>query len=120
MVNEEDDLVVQEIDVYLVKSLVEKLYLFQYFVCLVLMIYDDILYFLVKIKFKQQKVEFEMVIDILNFNYCCSKGEQIVLNVDGVCVDEISMYFLKLMDKQIFCFFQIISNIFCYVVVFYR
>ncbi|EPY74540.1 DNA-directed RNA polymerases III polypeptide-like protein [Camelus ferus] len=92
MANEEDDPVVQEIDVYLAKSLAEKLYLFQYPVRPASMTYDDIPHLSAKIKPKQQKVELEMAIDTLNPNYCRSKGEQIALNVDGACADETSTY----------------------------
>ncbi|KAI2577604.1 RNA polymerase III subunit E [Homo sapiens] len=55
MANEEDDPVVQEIDVYLAKSLAEKLYLFQYPVRPASMTYDDIPHLSAKIKPKQQK-----------------------------------------------------------------
>ncbi|KAM9584394.1 DNA-directed RNA polymerase III subunit RPC5 isoform 1-T1 [Trichechus inunguis] len=120
MANEEDDPVVQEIDVYLAKSLAEKLYLFQYPVRPASMTYDDIPHLSAKIKPKQQKVELEMAMDTLNPNYCRSKGEQIALNVDGACTDETSTYSSKLMDKQIFCSSQTTSNTSRYAAALYR
>ncbi|XP_037670233.1 DNA-directed RNA polymerase III subunit RPC5 isoform X1 [Choloepus didactylus] len=120
MANEEDDPVVQEIDVYLAKSLAEKLYLFQYPVRPASMTYDDIPHLSAKIKPKQQKVELEMAIDTLNPNYCRSKGEQIALNVDGTCADETSTYSSKLMDKQTFCSSQTTSNTSRYAAALYR
>lgn len=120
MANEEDDPVVQEIDVYLAKSLVEKLYLFQYPVRPASMTYDDIPHLSARIKPKQQKVELEMAIDTLNPNYCRSKGEQIALNVDGTCADETSTYSSKLMDKQTFCSSQTTSNTSRYAAALYR
>ncbi|XP_055994911.1 DNA-directed RNA polymerase III subunit RPC5 isoform X1 [Sorex fumeus] len=120
MANEEDDPVVQEIDVYLAKSLAEKLYLFQYPVRPASMTYDDIPHLSARIKPKQQKVELEMAIDTLNPNYCRSKGEQIALNVDGACADETSTYSSKLMDKQTFCSSQTTSNTSRYAAALYR
>ncbi|XP_066131988.1 DNA-directed RNA polymerase III subunit RPC5 isoform X1 [Saccopteryx bilineata] len=120
MANEEDDPVVQEIDVYLAKSLAEKLYLFQYPVRPASMPYDDIPHLSAKIKPKQQKVELEMAIDTVNPNYCRSKGEQIALNVDGACTDETSTYSSKLMDKQTFCSSQTTSNTSRYAAALYR
>ncbi|XP_012382412.1 DNA-directed RNA polymerase III subunit RPC5 isoform X2 [Dasypus novemcinctus] len=120
MANEEDDPVVQEIDVFLAKSLAEKLYLFQYPVRPASMPYDDIPHLSAKIKPKQQKVELEMAIDTLNPNYCRSKGEQIALNVDGACADESSTYSSKLMDKQTFCSSQTTSNTSHYAAALYR
>ncbi|CAK6445060.1 unnamed protein product [Pipistrellus nathusii] len=120
MANEEDDPVVQEVDVYLAKSLAEKLYLFQYPVRPASMTYDDIPHLSARIKPKQQKVELEMAIDTLNPNYCRSKGEQIALNVDGTCADETSTYSSKLMDKQTFCSSQTTSNTSRYAAALYR
>ncbi|XP_014724827.1 PREDICTED: DNA-directed RNA polymerase III subunit RPC5 isoform X2 [Sturnus vulgaris] len=94
MANEEDDPIIQEIDVFLARSLLEKLYLFQ--------------------------VELEMAIDTLNPNYCRSKGEQIALNVDGTCTDETSTYSSKLMDKQTFCSSQAASNVSRYAAAIYK
>ncbi|KAL7979199.1 hypothetical protein Chor_015223 [Crotalus horridus] len=92
MANEEDDPIIQEIDVYLAKSLSEKLYLFQYPIRPASMTYDEVTHLSAKIKPKQQKVELEMAIDTSNSNYCRSKGEQIALNVDGTCTDETNTY----------------------------
>uniref|UniRef100_A0A6J0U5N1 DNA-directed RNA polymerase III subunit RPC5 n=1 Tax=Pogona vitticeps TaxID=103695 RepID=A0A6J0U5N1_9SAUR len=120
MANEEDDPIIQEIDVYLAKSLSEKLYLFQYPIRPASMTYDDVTHLSARIKPKQQKVELEMAIDTLNPNYCRSKGEQIALNVDGTGTDETSTYSSKLMDKQSFCSSQTTSNVSRYAAAIYR
>nr|XP_015215620.1 PREDICTED: DNA-directed RNA polymerase III subunit RPC5 [Lepisosteus oculatus] len=60
MASEDDDPIVQEIDVYLAKSLADKLYLFQYPVRPATMTYDDVAHLSAKIKPKQQKVELLM------------------------------------------------------------
>uniref|UniRef100_A0A6B2FAJ3 DNA-directed RNA polymerase III subunit RPC5 C-terminal domain-containing protein n=1 Tax=Bothriechis nigroviridis TaxID=88079 RepID=A0A6B2FAJ3_BOTNI len=120
MANEEDDPIVQEIDVYLAKSLSEKLYLFQYPIRPASMTYDEVTHLSAKIKPKQQKVELEMAIDTSNSNYCRSKGEQIALNVDGTCTDETNTYSSKLMDKQTFCSSQTTSNISRYAAAIYK
>ncbi|XP_014724836.1 PREDICTED: DNA-directed RNA polymerase III subunit RPC5 isoform X3 [Sturnus vulgaris] len=120
MANEEDDPIIQEIDVFLARSLLEKLYLFQYPIRPASMTYDDVTHLSAKIKPKQQKVELEMAIDTLNPNYCRSKGEQIALNVDGTCTDETSTYSSKLMDKQTFCSSQAASNVSRYAAAIYK
>ncbi|NXN22094.1 RPC5 polymerase, partial [Nycticryphes semicollaris] len=108
------------IDVFLARSLLEKLYLFQYPIRPASMTYDDVTHLSAKIKPKQQKVELEMAIDTLNPNYCRSKGEQIALNVDGTCTDETSTYSSKLMDKQTFCSTQAASNVSRYAAAVYK
>ncbi|KAL8175488.1 UNVERIFIED_CONTAM: DNA-directed RNA polymerase III subunit RPC5, partial [Gekko kuhli] len=108
------------IDVYLAKSLSEKLYLFQYPIRPASMTYDDVTHLSAKIKPKQQKVELELALDTLNPNYCRSKGEQIALNVDGACADETNTYSTKLMDKQTFCSSQTASNVSRYAAAIYR
>ncbi|XP_010001547.1 PREDICTED: DNA-directed RNA polymerase III subunit RPC5 isoform X1 [Chaetura pelagica] len=120
MANEEDDPIIQEIDVFLARSLLEKLYLFQYPIRPASMTYDDVTHLSAKIKPKQQKVELEMAIDTLNPNYCRSKGEQIALNVDGTSTDETSTYSSKLMDKQTFCSSQAASNVSRYAAAVYK
>uniref|UniRef100_A0A8C5RWX3 RNA polymerase III subunit E n=1 Tax=Laticauda laticaudata TaxID=8630 RepID=A0A8C5RWX3_LATLA len=120
MANEEDDPIIQEIDVYLAKSLSEKLYLFQYPIRPASMTYNEVTHLAAKIKPKQQKVELEMAIDTSNSNYCRSKGEQIALNVDGTCTDETNTYSSKLMDKQTFCSSQTTSNISRYAAAIYK
>ncbi|NXK92419.1 RPC5 polymerase, partial [Formicarius rufipectus] len=120
MANEEDDPIIQEIDVFLARSLLEKLYLFQYPIRPASMTYDDVTHLSAKIKPKQQKVELEMAIDTLNPNYCRSKGEQIALNVDGTCTDETSTYSSKLMDKQTFCSSQAASTVSRYAAAVYK
>uniref|UniRef100_A0A8C5WKX6 RNA polymerase III subunit E n=1 Tax=Leptobrachium leishanense TaxID=445787 RepID=A0A8C5WKX6_9ANUR len=110
MENEDDDPIVQEIDVFLAKTLAEKLYLFQYPIRPLSMTYDGVPHLSAKIKPKQQKVEIDTAINTVSPNYCRSKGEQIALNVDGTCGDETSTYSTKLMDKQTFSSIQAASN----------
>ncbi|MBN3277763.1 RPC5 polymerase, partial [Polyodon spathula] len=98
------------IDVYLAKSLADKLYLFQYPIRPAAMTYDDVTHLSAKIKPKQQKVEVEMAIDSMSPNYCRSKGEQIALNVDGTTTEESNTYSTKLMDKQTFSSTQATTN----------
>ncbi|XP_076154597.1 DNA-directed RNA polymerase III subunit RPC5 isoform X1 [Alosa pseudoharengus] len=97
---DDDDPIIQEFDVYLAKSLADKLYLFQYPVRPSSMTYDDATHLSAKIKPKQQKVELEVAMDTMSPNYCRSKGEQIALNVDGTTCEESSLYSVKMMDKQ--------------------
>ncbi|MGH0139242.1 UNVERIFIED_CONTAM: hypothetical protein FKN15_068651 [Acipenser sinensis] len=110
MASEDDDPIIQEIDVFLAKSLADKLYLFQYPVRPAAMTYDDVTHLSAKIKPKQQKVEVEMAIDSMSPNYCRSKGEQIALNVDGTTTEESNTYSTKLMDKQTFSSIQATTN----------
>uniref|UniRef100_A0AAQ5YQZ3 DNA-directed RNA polymerase III subunit RPC5 C-terminal domain-containing protein n=1 Tax=Amphiprion ocellaris TaxID=80972 RepID=A0AAQ5YQZ3_AMPOC len=105
-----DDPIIEEIDVYLSKSLADKLYLFQYPVRPSTMTYDDVNHLAAKIKPKQQRVELEMAIDTMSPNYCRSKGEQIALNVDGTTYDETNTYSAKMMDKQTFSSIQATTN----------
>ncbi|KAK3559884.1 hypothetical protein QTP86_026184 [Hemibagrus guttatus] len=107
---EEDDPIIQELDVYLAKSLSDKLYLFQYPVRPAIMNYDDFPHLTAKIKPKQQKVEMEVAIDTMSPNYCRSKGEQIALNVDGTSLEDSSTYSIKMMDKQTFSSIQATTN----------
>eukprot|EP00066_Takifugu_rubripes_P010721 XP_003978772.1 PREDICTED: DNA-directed RNA polymerase III subunit RPC5 [Takifugu rubripes] len=107
---DEDDPIIEEIDVYLAKSLADKLYLFQYPVRPSSMTYDDVNHLSAKIKPKQQRVELEMAIDATSPNYCRSKGEQIALNVDGAAYDETNSYSTKMMDKQTFSSIQATTN----------
>ncbi|XP_039644435.1 DNA-directed RNA polymerase III subunit RPC5 [Perca fluviatilis] len=107
---DDDDPIIEEIDVYLAKSLADKLYLFQYPVRPSTMTYDDVNHLSAKIKPKQQRVELEMAIDAMSPNYCRSKGEQIALNVDGTTYDETNTYSAKMMDKQTFCSIQATTN----------
>ncbi|KAG9477010.1 hypothetical protein GDO78_002414 [Eleutherodactylus coqui] len=120
MENEDDDPIIQELDVYLAKSLSEKLYLFQYPIRPSMMNYDGVPHLSARIKPKQQKVELDMAINTMSPNYCRSKGEQIALNVDGTCNDDTSTYSTKLMDKQTFSSIQAASNTSRYAVAFYR
>lgn len=120
MENEDDDPIIQEIDLFLAKSLAEKLYLFQYPVRPASMTYDGVPHLSARIKPKQQKVEMDMAINAMSPNYCRSKGEQIALNVDGTSNDETSTYSSKLMDKQTFSSIQAASNSNRYAAAFYR
>ncbi|KAK2084179.1 DNA-directed RNA polymerase III subunit RPC5 [Saguinus oedipus] len=103
MANEEDDPVIQEIHVYLAKSLAERLYLFQYPVHRASMTYDDIPHLSAKIKSKQQK---QRGAD------CTERGR----GLRG----ETSTYCSKLMDKQTFCSSQTTSNTSRYTAALYR
>uniref|UniRef100_H3CEM7 Polymerase (RNA) III (DNA directed) polypeptide E n=1 Tax=Tetraodon nigroviridis TaxID=99883 RepID=H3CEM7_TETNG len=107
---DEDDPIIEEIDVYLAKSLADKLYLFQYPVRPSSMTYDDVSHLSARIKPKQQRVELEMAINAMSPNYCRSKGEQIALNVDGTAYDETNTYSTKMMDKQTFSSIQATTN----------
>lgn len=107
---DDDDPIIEEIDVYLAKSLADKLYLFQYPVRPSTMTYDDVSHLAARIKPKQQRVELEMAINTMSPNYCRSKGEQIALNVDGTGYDETNTYTAKMMDKQTFSSIQATTN----------
>ncbi|XP_063749935.1 DNA-directed RNA polymerase III subunit RPC5 isoform X1 [Eleginops maclovinus] len=107
---DDDDPIIEEIDVYLAKSLADKLYLFQYPVRPSNMTYDDVNHLSARIKPKQQKVELEMAMDTMSPNYCRSKGEQIALNVDGTTYEETNTYSVKMMDKQTFTSIQATTN----------
>ncbi|XP_037320262.1 DNA-directed RNA polymerase III subunit RPC5 isoform X1 [Pungitius pungitius] len=107
---EDDDPIIEEIDVYLAKSLSDKLYLFQYPLRPSTMTYDDVNHLSAKIKPKQQRVELEMAVDAMSPNYCRSKGEQIALNVDGTTFDETNTFSAKMMDKQSFTSIQATTN----------
>uniref|UniRef100_F7EGW8 Polymerase (RNA) III (DNA directed) polypeptide E (80kD) n=1 Tax=Xenopus tropicalis TaxID=8364 RepID=F7EGW8_XENTR len=120
MESEDDDPVVQEIDVFLAKSLSEKLYLLQYPIRPASMTYDDVTHVSTRIKPKEQKMEMEIAMNTESPNYCCSKGEQIALNVDGASNDDTSTYSTKLMDKQIFSSIQAASNTTRYAAALYR
>ncbi|XP_068161865.1 DNA-directed RNA polymerase III subunit RPC5 [Antennarius striatus] len=117
---DDDDPIIEEIDVYLAKSLADKLYLFQYPVRPSTMTYDDINHVGAKIKPKQQRVELEIAINTTSPNYCRSKGEQIALNVDGMGYDETNTYSAKMMDKQTFSSIQATTNISRYAAAVFR
>ncbi|XP_067285813.1 DNA-directed RNA polymerase III subunit RPC5 [Pseudorasbora parva] len=107
---DDDDPIIQEIDVYLARSLVEKLYLFQYPVRPASMSYNNATHLTARIKPKQQKVELEVAMDTMSPNYSRSKGEQIALNVDGTTSEDSNVYSTKLMDKQTFSSIQATTN----------
>ncbi|XP_051530386.1 DNA-directed RNA polymerase III subunit RPC5-like [Myxocyprinus asiaticus] len=107
---DDDDPIIQEIDVYLARSLVDKLYLFQYPVRPSSMSYNNVTHLAARIKPKQQKVELEVAMDTMSPNYCRSKGEQIALNVDGTSSEDSNTYSTKMMDKQIFSSIQATTN----------
>ncbi|KAK7134177.1 hypothetical protein R3I93_017550 [Phoxinus phoxinus] len=107
---DDDDPIIQEIDVYLARSLVEKLYLFQYPVRPATMSYNNATHLTARIKPKQQKVELEVAMNTMSPNYCRSKGEQIALNVDGTTAEDTNVYSTKMMDKQAFSSIQATTN----------
>ncbi|XP_051523240.1 DNA-directed RNA polymerase III subunit RPC5-like isoform X2 [Myxocyprinus asiaticus] len=107
---DDDDPIIQEIDVYLARSLVDKLYLFQYPVRPSSMSYSNVTHLAARIKPKQQKVELEVAMDTMSPNYCRSKGEQIALNVDGTSSEDSNTYSTKMMDKQTFSSIQATTN----------
>ncbi|XP_068610557.1 DNA-directed RNA polymerase III subunit RPC5 [Brachionichthys hirsutus] len=117
---EEDDPVIEEVDVFLAKSLADKLYLFQYPVRPSTMTYDDVNHMGAKIKPKQQRVELELAVNTTSPNYCRSKGEQIALNVDGAAYDETSTYSAKMMDKQTFSSIQAATDVSRYAAAVFR
>ncbi|XP_044602708.1 DNA-directed RNA polymerase III subunit RPC5 isoform X3 [Equus asinus] len=119
MANEEDDPVVQEIDVYLAKSLAEKLYLFQYPVRPASMTYDDIPHLSAKIKPKQQK---QRGADCTECGWrLCRRDQHIFLvSSPGPKASELRCVQMKLMDKQTFCSSQTTSNTSRYAAALYR
>ncbi|XP_055955127.1 DNA-directed RNA polymerase III subunit RPC5 [Patella vulgata] len=99
---DDDDPVVQEIDVFLSKSLSENLYLLQYPVRTCNLPYDDVEHLSTKVKTEQKKVEMELAMNTESSNYADSKGEQIALNVDGSNDGrEAKVYTSDRMDKQV-------------------
>ncbi|CAL1536657.1 unnamed protein product [Lymnaea stagnalis] len=81
--SEDDDPVVDEIDVFLSKSLSDNLYLMQYPLRPVNMGYSNFDHLSARIKPLQKKIEMELALDTFSKNYSRSKGEQISVNVDG-------------------------------------
>ncbi|XP_071965190.1 DNA-directed RNA polymerase III subunit RPC5-like [Antedon mediterranea] len=96
---DEDDPVVEEVDVFLTKSLAESLYLFQYPVRPASMP-DDLEHELVRIKPKQQKIEMELALDTTDKHFSRSKGEQIARNVDGAFPGETSVFKNGVMNRH--------------------
>ncbi|KAH9513090.1 DNA-directed RNA polymerase III subunit RPC5 [Bulinus truncatus] len=80
---DDDDPVVNEIDVFLSKSLSENLYLMQYPLRPLKMGYDNFENLSARIKPQQKKIEMSLALDTHSKNYSRSKGEQISVNVDG-------------------------------------
>ncbi|XP_067005407.2 DNA-directed RNA polymerase III subunit RPC5 isoform X2 [Anabrus simplex] len=81
--DDDDDPVVEEIPVYLSKTLLNKLYVYQYPVRPRHLSYDDEDVLKSCIKPEHQEVRLEIGINTHSPNYDTSKGEQIALNVDG-------------------------------------
>ncbi|XP_047108579.1 DNA-directed RNA polymerase III subunit RPC5 [Schistocerca piceifrons] len=81
---DDDDPVMQEIPVYLSRTLAEKLFLFQYPIKKSSIGYDGANVIQSCIKPIHQEVKLELELDTSNPNYDTSKGEQIALNVDGM------------------------------------
>ncbi|XP_033630773.1 DNA-directed RNA polymerase III subunit RPC5-like [Asterias rubens] len=101
MSDTDDDPVVEEVDVYLSKSLAENLYLFQYPVRPSGMPYDDFQHLVARVKPKQKMVELEIGLDTQNSNYDKSRGEQISINVDGANPIGNQTFQSDVMDKQV-------------------
>ncbi|CAF0804064.1 unnamed protein product [Brachionus calyciflorus] len=80
---EEEDPIVQEIDVYLSKSLDNKIYILQYPIRPQDRTYLNSKFLTAKLKPKLNKAEIEVELDTTNDNYSKVKGEQYALNVDG-------------------------------------
>ncbi|XP_069124051.1 DNA-directed RNA polymerase III subunit RPC5-like [Argopecten irradians] len=97
---DEEDPVEHEVNVYLSKTLADKLYLFQYPVRPAHMTYDETPHLNTKIKPNQKKVEIEIGLNTRGDNYARSKGEQIAINVDGN-TDSSGHYNSGMMDKQV-------------------
>ncbi|XP_051925616.1 DNA-directed RNA polymerase III subunit RPC5 [Hippocampus zosterae] len=117
---DDDDPIIEEIDVYLAKSLAEKLYLLQYPVRPSTMTYDNVSLLAAKIKPKQQRMELHVAMNTTSPNYCSSKGEQMALNVDGMGNDENNTYSMKMMDHQIFSSTQATTNTSLYAAAVFR
>lgn len=99
---DDEDPIVQEIDVYLAKSMTKKLYLFQYPIRPAGMTYDDTTVLASRIKPNQKKVELELAVNTSSSNYSYSKGQQIALNVDGSAQGSDSSFFdSDVMNKQV-------------------
>jgi len=80
--DDDSDPIVKEIDICLAKSLMEKLYLFQYPVRPSSLTYDNTPHLAARMKPVQQKVELELGMDISSATYCFTRGEQIAHAVD--------------------------------------
>ncbi|BFZ03510.1 hypothetical protein BsWGS_06549 [Bradybaena similaris] len=79
----DEDPVIDEIDVFLSKSLAQNLYLMQYPLRPVGLDYGHFDNLSARIKPQQKRVEMELALDTCSKNYSSSKGEQISVNVDG-------------------------------------
>jgi len=97
---DDDDPVVDEIPVYLSKSL--QCYLFQYPVRPESLSYDRSLVTKARFRPKNQQVQLEMRLDTNSDNYDRGKGEQFALNTDGCNAASSSDRYFKsnIMDKQ--------------------
>ncbi|KAK3600874.1 hypothetical protein CHS0354_019221 [Potamilus streckersoni] len=100
--DDKEDPVEHEIDVFLSRSLAENLYLLQYPVRPSHMTYDSVEHLSTRVKPNQKKVELELALNTNSPHYAKSKGEQIALNVDGHKESaEPSYYASSVMDKQV-------------------
>lgn len=72
-----------QVPVFLSKTLAEKLFIFQYPLRSTREGYDNTTFLKTSIKPENQEVQLEVSLDTENVNYDHSKGEQIVINVDG-------------------------------------
>ncbi|KAK7003517.1 DNA-directed RNA polymerase III subunit RPC5 [Biomphalaria glabrata] len=81
--HDDDDPVIDEIDVYLSKSLADNLYLMQYPLRPLNRGYGNFDHLSARIKPQQKRIEMSLGLDTYSKNYSRSKGEQIAVNVDG-------------------------------------
>ncbi|ELT95950.1 hypothetical protein CAPTEDRAFT_186672 [Capitella teleta] len=91
--DDEDDPVVEEIDVFLSKQLASQLYLIQYPLRPVYRPFTNRVVEFARCKPQQQKLELSLELDTQSNNYARSKGEQFAINVDGAASGE---------DKRVF------------------
>lgn len=98
----DEDEVVAEVDVFLSKTLADKLYLFHYPTKLSVDEPEQVECLSAKIKPKQQKLEFEFKIDTDTRDYDKSRGEQFAMNVDAINPSGEAYFKSSLMDKYVF------------------
>lgn len=104
MEDDTSDPVVNEVPVFLSKTLAEKLFIFQYPIRSAREGYDNATFLKTSIKPENQEARIEVALDTDNVNYDQSKGEQIAMNVDGASKpeDEVEKAFdSQIMDKTV-------------------
>ena len=97
----DDDPVVQEVDVFLAKSLADSLFLVQYPVRPANKSYERASHHAARVKPEQQRFELEIGLNTESPNYSQSKGEQIAINVDSNPQNKGPYYHSNMMDKQV-------------------